>query len=128
MRILRHIEACSGQGLLEVVAVIGTFSALLAVAMPAYLGLQSRKDDKRARSHLLAAVWTADAYRADHGSYIGMDALDLLKIDGRVPATLTVAWARRGRYCLTDTQRGSTWSILGPYRGSAKFTASADCA
>jgi Tfp pilus assembly protein PilE len=129
MRILRRLGASGGQGLLEVVVVVGVFGGLVAVAVPGYLGFQDRKADKAAQAHLLAAVWTVEAYRANHGSsYAGMDALDLLKIDPRVASTLTVASARRGRYCLTDNVRGKTWSISGPYRGEAKFTANATCA
>ena len=71
------------------------------------------------KSHLLAAVWTAEAYGQGHDSYVGMDAVDLLKIDPRVPATVGVASAERRTYCLTESVRGRTWSISGPYRGDA---------
>ena len=127
MRIMRRLEASDGQGFLEVIAVIGVFGALLAVAMPAYMGFRGRSADKDAKAALLAAVWTADAYRAKHGSYAGMDTVDLFKIDPRVPSSLTVSFAKRGKYCLTDTVHGRTWSIAGPYRGDAKITANADC-
>jgi len=127
MRILRCLRASGGQGVLEILVVIGLFGGLVAVAVPAYLGFQDRKADTAAQAHLLAAVWTADAYRQKHGSYAGMDAVDLLEIDPRVPSTLTVASARRGRYCLADNVRGRTWSISGPYRGNAKFSANAAC-
>jgi type II secretory pathway pseudopilin PulG len=113
---------------LEVIAVIGIFGALLAVAMPAYMGFRSRSADKEAQATLLAAVWTADAYRANHGSYAGMDTVDLFKIDPRVPSSLAVTSAKRGKYCLTDTVHGKSWSIAGPNRGDAKFTAGAACA
>jgi Tfp pilus assembly protein PilE len=128
MRIVRRLGTCDGQGFLEVIAVIGIFGVLLAVAMPAYMGFRSRSADKEAQATLLAAVWTADAYRANHGSYAGMDTVNLFKIDPRVPPSLTVSFAKRGRYCLTDTVHGRTWSIAGPYRGDAKITANADCA
>jgi type II secretory pathway pseudopilin PulG len=127
MQILRHLGAGGGQGLTEVVAVLGVFGGLVAVAVPGYLGMQDRKADKAAQTHLRAAVWTAEAYRASHGSYAGMDALDLLRIDPRTPPALTVASARRGRYCLTDNVRGRTWSIAGPSRGAHKLTANATC-
>jgi Tfp pilus assembly protein PilE len=128
MRIVRRLGTCDGQGFLEVIAVIGIFGVLLAVAMPAYMGFRSRSADKEAQATLLAAVWTADAYRANHGSYAGMDTVDLFKIDPRVPSSLAVTSARRGKYCLTDTVHGKSWSIAGPNRGDAKFTAGAACA
>jgi len=128
MRIVPRLEASDGQGFLEVLAVIGIFGALVGVAMPAYMGFRGRSADKDAKTALLAAVWTADAYRAKHGSYAGMDSVDLFKIDPRVPSSLAVTSARRAKYCLTDTVHGKTWSIAGPYRGDAKFTAGAACA
>ena len=127
MRILRRLEERGGQGVMEVLAVIGTFGALVAVAMPAYMGFQGRQADKEAKANLLAATQLAEAYRLQHGSYAGMDAFDLARIDPRVSPALTVASARRGKYCLTDTVRGKTWSIAGPARKSAKFTANASC-
>jgi hypothetical protein len=77
---------------------------------------------------LLAAVQAAEAYRADNGSYAGMDTVDLLRVDPRVSPTLAVAKTRRSRYCLTDTVRGNTWSIAGPFKGNVEFMANAGCA
>jgi hypothetical protein len=51
----------------------------------------------------------------------------LLKIVPRVPRTLAVVSAQRGSYCLTDSVSGRSWSISGPYRGDATFTANASC-
>ena len=128
MRILRLLQPQSGQGLFELVAVLGVFLAAIAVGVPGYLGFQDRKADKQARANLLAAVQLAEVYRTSHGSYLGMDALDLRRIDPRVSPTLAVASARRRSYCLVDAVHGRTWSISGPYRRSAEFSASAACA
>ncbi|HXG77310.1 MAG TPA: hypothetical protein VNJ53_12130 [Gaiellaceae bacterium] len=127
MAILRRVEGSGGQGLVEAMAVIGLFGAIVAIALPSYLSFQVRRGDERARANLLAATAVADAYRADHGSYRGLDALDLVRIDPRVSPTLTVAFARRGRYCLTDTVDGRTWSIAGPVKREPRYFASADC-
>jgi Tfp pilus assembly protein PilE len=124
---MRRFQSNSGQGLLEVVLVVAAFSTLVAVATPAYLGFQSRKADKTAQGNLAAAVPTALAYRQDRGSYAGMDSLDLYQIDPRVSPGLSVAWAKRGAFCLTDTVHGRTWSIRGPYRGDARFLANGSC-
>ncbi len=91
MRILRRLEASGGQGLLGFVAVIGLFSATLAVGLLGYIGFQDRKADKQAQANLLSAVQMALVYRANHGSYAGMDTVDLRKIDPRLSTTLTVA-------------------------------------
>lgn len=127
MRIVRHYQSSSGQGLLEAVLVVVFFGAAVAVAMPAYLGFQGRKADKAAQANLVAAVHTAGAYRQDHGSYLGMDTLDLVRIDPRVSRGLSVAWVKRNGYCLTDTVHGKTWSVRAPYRGDPKFSANGTC-
>jgi len=128
MRILRPLDTNSGQGIVGVLVVVAFFGAVVAVAMPAYMGFQGRKADKHAQAGLLAAVWTAEAYKQNHhGSYVGMDTVDLLKIDPRVARTLTVASARRNEYCLTSNVRGKAWSISGPYRGDAEFKPNATC-
>ena len=116
-----------GQSVLAVVAVVVVFAGLVAAAVPTYLGFQNRRAEKTAESHLLAAVWTVEAYRQSHGSYAGMDSVDLLKIDPRVPEGLAVVSAQRHRYCLTDSVDGRSWSIAGPYRGAATFMANAYC-
>ena len=127
MRIVRHHRSSTGQGLLEVVLVVACFSTIVAVATPVYLGFQGRKADKDAQANLVAAVPMAQAYRQDHGSYAGMDSLDLYNIDPRVSSGLAVAWVKRRTYCLTDTVHGKTWSIRGPYRGDTKFAANGSC-
>ncbi|HWQ24101.1 MAG TPA: hypothetical protein VNK94_08355 [Gaiellaceae bacterium] len=122
---LRHGR---GQGPVEVLAVLGLLGTLVAVATPAYLSYQARKADRTAQRHLVAALPAAEAYRRSHGSYAGLDTVDLLRIDPRIPLTLSVASARRGRYCLTDTVHGRTWSLRGPVRGKPKLHAGARCA
>src|SRR5262245_53840124 len=125
---MRRLAANEGQSVLAVVFVVVVFAGLVAAAVPTYLGFQNRRAEKAAESHLLAAVWTAEAYRQDHGSYAGMDSADLLKIDPRVARTLAVVSARPRSYCLADSVSGRSWSIAGPYRGDAAFMPNASCA
>ena len=127
VRMVRRIGSSSGQGLLEVVLVVVLFSAAIAVGMPAYLGFQSRQADKSAQQSLVAATHIAGAYRQDHGSYAGMDSLDLLRIDPRVSPSLAVAWTKKGAYCLTDTVHGKTWSLRAPYKRDPSFSANGTC-
>ena len=123
---MRHWAASDGQTLAVVVVALA-FAGLVAAAVPAYLGFQDRRAEKVAHEHLVAAVWTVEAYRQAHGSYAGMDSADLLKIDPRVPRTVAVVAAERRSYCLADTVRGKSWSISGPSRGDARFMANASC-
>lgn len=122
-----RLQSSSGQGLLEVVLVVAFFSALVAVATPVYLGFQDRKADTTARENLVAATHIAGAYRQDHGSYAGMDTIDLYQIDPRVSTSLSVAWVKRGAYCLTDNVHGKTWSLRAPYKGDPKFSTNDTC-
>lgn len=128
MRNLRLYESSAGQGLLELVAVVCVFGATVAVALPAYMGFNGRKADKSAHENLAAAAQMAEAYRADHGSYRGMDVIDLRNIDPRLSPTVAVVLVRPGKYCLAETVRGKTWSIRGPLRGDAKLAANGSCA
>ena len=124
---MRRLVASDGQSVLAVVLVVVAFGSLVAAAVPTYLGFQDRRAKKAAESHLLAAVWTAEAYRQDHGSYSGMDTVDLLRFDPRLPRTLAVVSAQRRSYCLTDSVSGRSWSTSGPSRGEATFMANASC-
>jgi Tfp pilus assembly protein PilE len=123
MRLLRllRLHEGSGQGLVEVTGVIGTFVLLLAVGLPSYFGLQNEKAAREARSKLLAAVPAAETYRVQRGSYTGLDTVKLKRIDPRVSQTLVVASVKRGRYCLMETVHGQVWSVSGPFGQKAKF-------
>ena len=127
MQIMRRLAASDGQTLAVVVVVVA-FAGLVAAAAPAYLGFQDRRAEAVAKEHLIAASWTAEAYKQAHGSYAGMDAADLLKIDPRISRTVAVVSALHRRYCLTDSVRGRSVSMAGPNRGNARFMANASCA
>jgi type II secretory pathway pseudopilin PulG len=125
---MMRLNTNAGQGLLEVVIVALVFGTAVATAVPVYLGFRGRQADQSARASLLAAVPMTQAYRQDHGSFLKMDAVDLLRIDPRVSASLTVVWAKRGSYCLTDTVHGRTWSLRGSPRGEPRLAANGSCA
>ena len=125
---MRRLVASDGQSVLAVVLVVVAFGGLVAAAVPTYLGFQDRRAKKAAEIHLRAAVWTAEAYGQDHhGSYAGMNTVDLLTLDPRLPRTLAVVSAQRRSYCLTDSVNGRSWSVSGPYRGDATLMANASC-
>jgi type II secretory pathway pseudopilin PulG len=123
----QRFRASEGQGVLEILIVAAVFGAALAAFVPTYLGIQGRRADNTAKTHLTDAARIAQTYRHDHGSYRGMDAVDLLLIDPRVSGTVTVTYAHPHGYCLTDTVHGKTWSVRGPYQGKAPFSADSSC-
>jgi type II secretory pathway pseudopilin PulG len=127
MRRQRLHEGSKGQGLIEVLGVFGLFGALVAVGVPAFFGYQDGRADREAREQLLAAVPAAETYRTKRGSYSGLDTVDLMRIDPRISHTLVVTSARGGRYCLTESVNGRTWSVAGPVRANARFQAKSVC-
>lgn len=128
MRQLRRLrEESFGQGVIEVLAVFGLFGAFVAVGVPAWFGYQDDKSDRAAQERLLAAVPAAEIYRAQRGSYAGLDTTDLGRIDPRISITLVVSSSRTGRFCLTESVHGRVWSLSGPVRRKATYVAAPTC-
>jgi Tfp pilus assembly protein PilE len=121
MRRLRLLGGTGGQGLIEVVGVVGTFAVLLAIGVPSYFGFRDGQAEQQAKDSLLAAVPAAETYRVKRGSYAGLDTVKLTRIDPRISRTLVVGSARRGRYCLMETAHGQVWSVAGRIGGKPRF-------
>jgi type II secretory pathway pseudopilin PulG len=128
LRVLRRLrEESVGQGVIEVLAVFGLFGAFVAVGVPAWFGYQDGKSDREAQARLLAAVPAAEIYRAQHGTYAGLDTNDLSRIDPRVSLTLVVTSSGRGRFCLTESVHGRVWSLSGPVKRKANYAGKPSC-
>ena len=113
-RIRQHLGGEGGFVGIEALVVVGLLGVALAVAVPSFLGLRSSSADGKTKASLRAAMPAADAYFADHKTYSGLDSTDLIRIDPRVSLTVSVAWAKKRSYCLTENVGGKTWSVRGP--------------
>ena len=129
-RIRHRLDGNTEQGftLIELLVVIIIIGILLAIAVPSYLGFRDRAANNAAKANLRTALPSAEAYYADNGTYVGMDAAAIVLIDSGVSPTLTVASTAAAAYCITDTVSGKTWSVAGPGPSSADFKNNATCA
>ena len=129
-RIRHRLDGNTEQGftLIELLVVIIIIGILLAIAVPSYLGFRDRAANSAAKSNLRAALPSAEAYYADNGTYVGMDAAALVLIDSGLSPTLTVASVGAAAYCLTDTVNAKVWSVGGPGPSSADYKNNNNCA
>jgi Tfp pilus assembly protein PilE len=111
----------------ELLVLIIVSGVLIGIAIPSYLGFRERVADSHAQANLRAAVWSAEAYYADHGTYSQMDAADLVAFDAGLSRSITVAGTGPKMYCLTSTVSGNTWSVRGGAGSATDGLTAGDC-
>jgi type IV pilus assembly protein PilA len=123
----RRSGADAGFTLVELLVALVIIAVLVAIAVPSYLGYKDRAADRTAQANLRAALAAAEAYYSDNTTYVGMDAGDLLAIDGGLSSTLTVVSAGANSYCIAESFGGRDWSLAGPGTPAPSYVPNATC-
>ena len=124
----RSFRGEDGFTMVEMLVVLIIIGALLALAVPAYIGYEVRAADNAAKANLRASLPAVEAYRADNGSYQGMTAAALrASYDQGLATNVAVVGTPDASFCLTDTEGGRVWSVDGPGTTVASFRNNATC-
>jgi type IV pilus assembly protein PilA len=68
----QRIARDEGFTLIELLVVLLIIAILLSIAIPSYLGFQTKAEQTAAMSEVRTAIPDAEAYYSDHSSYTGM--------------------------------------------------------
>ncbi len=107
-----------GWTLVELMIVLAILGALLAIAIPSYLGYRDRGVRTTAQANLREALPDVESYYVDNKTYIGLTVAVLraqydqgISPDVHIndPSDMT-----DDHYCLKSTDRGTTYWLRGP--------------
>ena len=76
MKRIREMKDEDGFTLIELMVVVLIIAILIAIAIPTFLGLRSRAQNRSAQSDLRNAMTAAKAFYTDADAYTGFDAAD----------------------------------------------------
>src|SRR3954468_9228995 len=120
-RLQQRLRSDEGFTLIELLVVIIIIGILLAIAVPSYLAFRGKAQGTAGPSDVRTAIPSAEAYFADHNSYVGMDGAGLkASYDSGFSQAVTVSNVTAGGYCLSAPgQNGVVWYYSGPGGGTA---------
>lgn len=131
---MRRIKAQGGFSLVELLVVVVIIAILIGVAVPVFIGLQRRAQDRAAQTSLRDGFTAARAFHADKDSYASFDAADgediehtLRWADGAVnvihqvnvesatatEVTLTYASSSGQTFCIGDSSIAASGAVRG---------------
>jgi type IV pilus assembly protein PilA len=135
-----------GFTLIELMVVVLIIAILIAIAIPTFLGLRRRAQDRAAQSNLRNGLTAAKAFYTDGETYTGFDAADgettepsltwadgagstlntvNVVVVGAQELVLNTESASGTEFCIADLSTGAT---AGTVRGSDESATHADCA
>ncbi len=111
----------SGFSLVEMLIVLLVVGALLAIAVPSYLGYANRASRTAAQADLRAALPAVTAFYNDHDSYAGLSVPELRSYDRGLSSRISVLSSSDGGFCLRSANGAESYYVKGP--GAAITTA-----
>ncbi len=81
---LRKLMNQEGFTLIELMVVVLIIAILIAIAIPAFLGMRNRGYDAQAKSSLRNGVTAAQTYYTDTESFASMSAANLIAIESNI--------------------------------------------
>jgi len=122
-RRVRSLPRAEGFTLVELLVVLVVIGVLLAIAVPAYSGIQGRSRLSTAEAQIRAAMPAAHAFYEDNGTFVGLGNSVKKSPPGigsyDAGLRVTVGTGSKGKptattYCLNAVVGATTVSALGP--------------
>jgi Tfp pilus assembly protein PilE len=88
---------------------------VIAIAIPSHTAMQERSHDSTARANVGQAAAAVEAFRSEHGTYVGAGQASLRTYDPALsPSSYRLVGVTAATYCVESSSSGRTWHIDGP--------------